>query len=166
MGRLFDAGVENQQAEVQRAHNDGVRARAAAVDDALREIADLDEASKKLGTQLAEAQAIQPIVYTTFRQPGKRWLIEHAQVGADYIYQLFPLRPPHLNWKDVIAHMIGAMDVIFPRTVKITYVPPHEGYQVKFYTVRLDGVTEVPGWERAVGDRTLHALAGLDVWPV
>lgn len=165
MGRLFDAGKEEREAADQRTRNETVRARAAAVEAALREREELDEASKKIGAQLAEAQAVQPIVYTTFRKPGSKWLIEHARVGDDYVYQLFPLKPPKLHWKDAITQMIGAMDVIFPRTLKITYTPPNESYQVKFYTIRVEKVAGVPGWEAAVGERTLNALAGIDAWP-
>jgi hypothetical protein len=165
MGRLFDAGEEDKKVADQRARNEDARARAAAVEEALRETDQLDEASKRLGAQLADAQAVQPIVYQTYRKPGMKWLIEHAQVGEDYVFQLFPLKPPKLNWKDIITMMIGAMDVVFPRTIKITYKPPNEGFQVKFYTIRAEKVVGVPGWESAVGERALRGLASIDAWP-
>jgi hypothetical protein len=166
VGRLFDSGAETRKADAAREARAEVRRRAREAEEAIREIEELDEASAKLGETLAAAQAVQPIVYATFRRPGTRWSIEHARVGDDYVYQLFPLKPEVLDWQDVVAQMITAMDVIFPRSVKIRYVPPNQAFKVKFYTIRVTGVVGQPGWEKACRERALNGLSAVDAWTV
>lgn len=131
----------------------------------LREEQKLSEASDKLG-QVQAAQSIQAINYSTYRAPGSKWSIEHAQAGEDYIYQIFPLRPPKLTWQGVIYLFIAAMDTVFPRSVEIKYIPPSQKFELKYYTIRVEKVTNLPGWEDAARVRALRGLSGADAWPL
>lgn len=165
MGRLFDAGEKTRAADADRRSRDEVRRRAEAVDQALEEASLLDTAAGELGERLkTQSQSVQPVVYASFRKPGAKWLIEHARAGADYIIQMFPLRPPKVAWQDVIVGLIATMDAIFPRNIKIIYSPPNEAYQIKFYTIKVEKVVGQPGWERACKERALHGLIDVDVW--
>jgi hypothetical protein len=168
MGTLFDAGKRKKEIAAAKSQREGVRERAEAVDKMLKENLVLSEASNALGEQLSasEPQSVHTIQYKHFRGRGSKWNIEHAQVGPDYVYQMFPLRPPKMNWKDVITHFIAAMDSIFPRSVSIKYAPPSERFQLKYYTIRVEGVTKLPGWEDAAQERALNALASVDAWPL
>jgi len=164
MGRLFDSSRLVSQGESQRAARARVRERAAEADELLRELEEDDEASRALGDRLAKAQVVAPIVYAEYRKPGGRWLIEHACVGDDYVYQLFPVKPPKIVWQDVLVLAIAAMDVIFPSTVDIQYTPPSEQFQVQFYTIRAKGVVGRPGWKDACIERALPSLASIEAW--
>ena len=124
MGRLFDSSKLVSKGASERGDRERVRQRALEADEVLRDIDETDEASVALSARLAKAQAVQPIVYAEYRQPGGKWMIEHARVGDDYVYQLIPIKPPKLVWQDVLVLAIAAMDVIFPDTVDITYSPP------------------------------------------
>jgi hypothetical protein len=164
MSRLFDAKADQQKADAAQKRANEARRRAAEFDQALEE-AGIDAKADELGKQLAAAApAVQAIRYSKFRLPGSKWVIEHAQVGNDYTYQAFPLKPPSTPWPDVISAMIAAMDVIFPRSIQIKYTPPDETYQLKFYTIRVTNVVGLPGWQEACHERALHGLATIDVW--
>jgi hypothetical protein len=164
--RLFDSTHEATQSETARTQREEVKRRAAAFDQANQENKALDEASAKLAAQMKSAQAVQAIRYESFRPPGSKWLIEHALSGSDYLYQMIPLRPPALSVKDVINLMIVAMDVVFPRSTQIFYVPPNESIKIKsFYTIKVVGVASLPGWEDACKERALHGLVSINAWP-
>lgn len=163
MSRLFDAGAKVQREKVWRVAREEVRQRAEAVDRVLAEANILDDSDKRLTARMSES--VRPIVYASFRLPGSKWRVEHARAGDDYVFQLFPLKPPKLAWQDVILVMIATMDSIFPRDVRIVYRLPQEEYQIKFYTLTVEKVVGQPGWERACRDRALNGLAALDVWP-
>jgi len=166
MGILFNASEEADKASRVRRERAEVRRRAEEADAALQEFKELDARSAELGKTLAQAQAaVEAITYESYRRPGSRWMIEHAKVGNDYVYQLFPLRPISIAWQDVIALMIVAMDVIFPRSIEIHYAPPNETYQLKFYTIRVHGVVGKPGWTQACRERALLGLSCVEAWP-
>jgi hypothetical protein len=162
MNRLFDANAKAQKDAGARRSREEVRQRAEAVDKALAEAGLLDDADKRLQAKLS--QSVQPIVYASFRVPGSKWRLEHARAGDDYVIQLFPLKPPRLVWQDVVLAIIATMDTIFPRNIKITYRPPREDYQIKYYTITVEKVVGQPGWERACKERALRGLAAIDVW--
>ena len=166
MTRLFDAAQAKRDAAEARRARDEVRRRAEEAEEAIKENLELDEASQKLGEKLAGAQAVQPIRYRAYRARGSKWNIEHALVGEDYVYQLFPLRPMRIDWKSVIAQFIAAMDAIFPRSVEIKYTPPSQQFELKYFTIRVEGVARLPGWENAVEGRALPALSAVDAWPL
>lgn len=168
MGRLFDSGADRRASETARKSKDEVRKRALEVERILEEEKLVDAAGDELGQKLAAGrsmQAVQPIRYESFRQAGTKWMLEHAQDGEDYVIQMFPLKPPLIPWQDVVTMLIAAMDVIFPRSVQIKYVPPNETYEVKFYTIRILKVVGLPGWEKACKDRALNGLAAVEAWP-
>lgn len=169
MGRLFDVGEERTKAEDAKRRRDEVRQRAAEVDRILQEEGFLNQTADKvteaLSSQKEQASlSVEAIRYASFRKPGSKWLIEHAKVGDDYVFQLFPLKPPTLVWQDVVATFIAVMDVIYPRSVEIFYARPDEQFQVKFYTIRVANVIGLPGWETACKERALNGLAAADVW--
>jgi hypothetical protein len=166
MTRLFDAAQAKRDATEARRAREEVRRRAEEAEGAIKENLELDEASQKLGEKLAGARAVQPITYKAYRPSGSKWSIEHALVGEDYVFQLFPLRPPRLDWKTVCLLFANAMDAIFPRSVEIYYTPPSQRFELKYYTIRLEGVARLPGWKSAVEDRALRALAAVDAWPL
>ena len=122
-----------------------------------------DEASQKLRSTLSQAQSVAPVRYEEYRPRGSRWLIEHSRVGDDYIFQLHPLKPPTISWQDILSLAITAMDVIFPRSLKIQYVPPSQRYQLKFFTVKVNKVAGLPGWDAAI-ERALKSLSSIDAW--
>lgn len=161
--RLFDASEESRRSAKERRDREETKKRAAEAEEALRELEEVDEASRKLGAVLADAKAVAPIVYKEHRVRGSKWLIEHSAVGPDYVFQLHPLKAPTAETPDVLTSLIGAMDAIYPRSIQIRYVPPHASYQVKFYTIRVEGLVGKPGWERAV-ERSLEDLSRLDMW--
>lgn len=161
MTRLFDATGARKSKDAQ----DEVKRRAAEADKALAEIEDLDEASQKLKAQLAKASsAVTPIRYAEYRAPGSKWHIEHARVGDDYIFQMFPLKKPSYAWQDIVTLMVGAMDVIFPPSIHIHYVPPTENEFRPFYTIKVSDVVATPGWDDGIRDRTLRSLAAVPAW--
>lgn len=166
MGRLFDAGKRKQEIIDVKDAREGVRRRAEEVERIMAEELELSETSQALGEQMGAVQSVQTVQYSSFREPGSKWSIEHAQNGDDYIYQLFPLRVPKMDWRDVILLFIAAMDNIFPRSVVIRYVPPSQKFELKYYTIRVEKVTGLPGWEQAVRGRALPALAAADAWPL
>ena len=162
MGRLFDSEEEKKAAIATRESREAARKRADIVDEALKELQETDEASNNLSATLAR-QAVRAIVYKEYREPGGKWMIEHSEDGDDYIFQIHPLRPPKLAWADIIPMMIETMDVIFPRTIKIIYVPPSQKYQLQFYTLKIEKLVGIPGWSGAV-ERSLAGLSAVDVW--
>lgn len=161
--RLFDSHAETKKAEELRLSRKEVRLRAEAADAALQAIKETDEASEKLREALGRSEAVTPIVYQEFRPRGCKWLIEHSPVGEDYIFQLHPLKPPTVSWQDVIYLSITSMDVIFPRTLQIQYVPPSQHYQLKFFTIKVGGLVGLPGWTKAI-ERALLSLSRMDAW--
>jgi hypothetical protein len=165
MTRLFDATRERTDEErAQRARAE-VRRRAEEADRAIAEHEELDEASRNLKKQLeGSTVAVEPIHYASYRLPGSKWQIEHALVGDDYVYQMFPLKPISRDWRDVVAMMIAAMDVIFPRSIDIRYVPPDQRSFRQFYTIRVENVAKLPGWEDAVQKRALRGLSDVQAW--
>ena len=166
MGRLFDSSKIESDANQARAARRAVEERAAEVDAVLADHQELDEQSQKIRNQLAAAQAVSPIVYEEYRQPGSKWMIEHATDGSDYIFQLFPIRPPKLEKRAVLELLIIAMDQIFPQSVRIDYVPPNDLYKAVMYTIKVRDVTKLPGWEEACRTKALRGLVAVDAWPV
>jgi hypothetical protein len=165
MARLFDSGAEEQKAKRAQEERDGVRRRAEEVERVLREELELDQARSALEQKLAaQPMGVQPIKYQSYRQAGSRWVIEHSQVGDDYVYQMFPLRPIKADWRDTVALLIAAMDGVFPRSIQITYVPPDDRYQVRCFTIRVTKVVGMPGWAEACEGRALRALVGVQAW--
>jgi hypothetical protein len=165
MTRLFDSEKERKEREEVIRGRQDVRARAEAAEAAINEQLQLDANSDHIdGVKMGQAHGIAPIVYQNFRKPGSKWKIEHTPDGKDYIYQLFPLRKTTLTWQSVMPLLIYAMDVIFPRSVHIRYVPPREDYEVKFYTIKVENVVGKPGWEKACLERALDSLASVDAW--
>ena len=164
MGRLFDSSRIRTNAEQARAARESVKERAAAIDAALAEHQELDAAGQKIRDQLAQTQMVRPIVYQEHRAPGSKWMIEHARDGDDYIYQLFPLRPPAMSMQDVLQLMIIAMDIIFPRSVRIDYVPPNALYKAVMYTIKVREVAKLPGWEEACRVKALRGLSAVEAW--
>ena len=166
MSRLFDSNAEAKRIAEAKEGKDSVRRRAEEIDRMLKDELELDEATSKLGQRLAQSapMGVQAIHYKDFRMPGSRWMIEHAVVGQDYVYQMFPLRPILTDWRDTIVLMIAAMDAVFPRSIKIQYSPPNDRYQIKYFTIRAEGVVGQPGWEDACGKRALKALASSPAW--
>jgi len=163
MSRLFDVGNEQRKNEKIRAARAAAKQRVEEVERLMIENGVLDTTATEISQTIAKQ--VQPIRYQTFRKPGQRWQIEHAQVGDDFVYQVFLLKPSKLNTGEIIALMITAMEIIFPRSVDIYYTPPNEMYQVKFYTIRVAKVASIPGWEAACKERALDALVALDAWP-
>ena len=169
MSRLFDSKAEGDKAEAARLHRAGVKHRAEEVDRILQEEGMLNTTADKLGAILSasrplESQSVEAIHYASFRKPGSKWALEHAKVGPDYMFQMFPLKAPAIPWQDVIVILIAAMDVIFPRSVKITYIPPNDTYKVTFFTIKVENVVGLPGWEVACKERALQGLAAVDAW--
>lgn len=164
MARLFDFREESVKAEEAKKAREETRRRAQEAEEALKELEETDAASVRLKGQLAAAQAVAPVVYKEYRRPGFKWMIEHSTVGRDYIFQLHPLRPPAISKQDLLLLLINAMDVIFPRSLEIRYVPPSDQFEIQFYTVRVEKVVGVPGWAKAI-DRALVSLTAVDAWP-
>lgn len=152
------------QAEAELEQRQRVEKRAAEIEAVLAEHEEFDEKSQDIKNQLAAAQRVQPIVYESYRPPGAKWLIEHARVGEDYVYQLFPLRPPKLSKPDILQLLIIAMDIIFPRSLRIDYAPPNDLYKVEMYTIRVREVAKLPGWEEACREKALRRLSAVDAW--
>lgn len=164
MTRLFDAASALSAKEKAKREREEVRQRAEEADRALAEIEELDEQSIKLKEALAKAASVTPIVYEQFRKPGSKWLIEHARVGDDYVYQVFPLKPPLHDWADVFTMMAAALHPIYPDTVKLHFWPPSENAVRPFYTIRAEKVALLPGWEEPVRNRALQSLAAVPAW--
>lgn len=163
--RLFDSNVVAVKAATAKDQRESVRLRAEQAEQAMRDELELDDATVKLGERLqTQSMGVQSIHYEAFRPPGSKWLIEHAAVGRDYVYQMFPLRPLPDDWRDTMALLITAMDGIFPRSVKIVYSPPNERYQIRFFTIKVEQIVAQPGWETACRERALRALAGVPAW--
>ena len=167
MGRLFDSSSVIEGPEQQQEASD-VRKRAAEFDAVLQEVGELDAAGETIRTQLegARAQAVQPIVYKEFRAPGSKWMIEHARDGSDYIFQLFPLKPPKISKPEVIQLLIVVIDLVFPRSVWIDYVPPDDMYATVMYTIKVRKIAGRPGWKNACQVKALELLGGVDAWPL
>lgn len=161
MKLLFDG----KKAEAETQQRDDTRKRVKEVEAIFKDFHESDEASEKLSRRLSSAHAVQTVRYKRYRRPGFRWQIEHGQVGEDYVLQAFPLKPPTIPWQDVIAGMIVVMDGIFPATIDITYKPPDMNFKVTFYTIRLAGVTKLPGWQSACEERAPRALTEIKAWP-
>jgi hypothetical protein len=89
--------------------------------------------------------------------------VEHGRAGDDYLYQLHPLKTLTRPWQDIVTGFIAAIDSIFPPSLHKHYQLPDEQWQVRFYTVRLDKVCRLPGWERAVV-KAVDALLNVDAW--
>ena len=158
MSRLFDTKRSDEPSSAS-----GVRERAEAFDKAFADDEELDEESRRLSERLKDASAVSPIRYERHRKPGTRWLIEHARVANDYVFQLHPLRPIQVPSSDVIAALIATMDQVYPRSIQIFYRPPNDQLGVNFYTVTAQGAAGVPGWEEA-SRRALDALSDINVW--
>lgn len=164
MTRMFDAGQKELDEAAVRARRDEIRRRADEADTAMREAGILDAAASKVNAAFEQTnETVQTIKYEAYRKIGGRISIEHAVAGMDYMFQVFPLRPPTLGEADVLLAMITAMDGIFPRSIQIRYTPPADILPQKFYTVRVQGVAGKPGWQEAVG-RALLALSELELW--
>lgn len=148
-----------------RARRENVAAATAAVDKALAERGDIDEAEARLEAKLGKARSLAPVIYASSRVVGSRWQIEHARLDTDYVFQAFPLKPIPYPWSEVVAGFIGVMDQVFPRSVDITYMPPSQKLKidVTYYTVRVAKIVDTPGWERAI-DRALVALHAVNAW--
>lgn len=164
MARLFDSGEEEKKAATAGKSRQESRRRAEEAEEALKELEETDAASLRLAADLASARAVAPVVYKEYRRPGHKWMIEHSPVGEDYIFQLHPLRPAAISKGDVLALAINAMDVIFPRSLEIRYVPPSDQFKVQFFTIRVEKVVGKPGWAEAI-ERALVSLSGIDAWP-
>lgn len=164
MSRLFDAGSRKKDAVSARAEKEDILRRANEVERLIQENLELTEASEKIGAQLGAVQTVQSVQYTSYRATGSKWNIEHARAGNDYIYQLFPLRQPRMDWRDIILLFIAVMDDVFPRTVTIKYVPPSQKFELKYYTIKVEDVAELPGWEGAAMVRALQGLSAVDAW--
>lgn len=164
MGRLFDSGKEERKAAAASKSRQESRQRADDAEEALKDLKETDAATLRLKASLAAAQAVAPVVYKEFRRPGYKWMIEHSPVGEDYIFQLHPLRPPAVGKGDVLTLAISAMDVIFPRSLQIRYVPPSDQFKIQFYTIRVEKVVGVPGWAEAI-ERALVSLSEIAAWP-
>lgn len=166
MARLFDSDAAAKKTAAAKEKQEGVRRRAEEIEQMLQEELALDKASSALGEKLSQKQTmgVTAIHYKDFRLPGSKWMIEHSQVGDDYIYQMFPLRPIQADWRDTTILLIAAMDGIFPRSTQIKYTPPNERYQIKCFTLRVEKVVGKPGWEDACEKRALVALSGVPAW--
>jgi len=164
MGRLFDSESEKKAVVAARQSREETRRRAEEVEEALADLNETDRASIDLSETLAKSQSIRAIVYKEYRETGGKWMIEHSEDGPDYILQIHPIRPAKLPWADVIPMMIEAMDEIFPRSVKIIYVPPSQKYKLQFYTLKIEKLVGLPGWREAI-DRALAGLSAVDAWP-
>lgn len=159
MSRLFDA--KKPSGDRQRNDPSEVRRRAAEFDQVFEgELSDV----QGLSDAFKQGASVNPIRYERFREPGTRWVIDHALVGDSYMYQLHPIRPIQYPWSDVITALIGAMDSVFPKSVDVHYAPPNDQIGANFYTIRVDKVAGLPGWEDAARKRALKALAAIDVW--
>jgi hypothetical protein len=123
--------------------------------------AELDDNARRLGELLGASQAVAPVHYT--RERRGRWLVEHGRAGDDYLYQLHPLKASTRPWPDVVTGFIAAMDAIFPRSVAIYYTRPDEQWQVKFFTVKIENICRLPGWESAV-KKAVDALSSVNAW--
>lgn len=164
MARLFDAGSVERTKRAAKENQDEVRSRVAEAERQLAEIEETDAKSIKLRDMLQASTTIQTVRYESYRPPGSKWMIEHGRDGENYVYQMFPLKPPKMSWQDTVAGLIAAMDVIFPRSVELTYIPPNPQYQITFFTVRVDNVTKIPGWESACKERALRSLVAVNAW--
>lgn len=166
--RLFDAGQEKQVTEAAKTKRDEARRRAAEFDQAAAEAGVLEgnanAVTEAFAKMKASVESVKPIRYDSYRMPGGRMTVEHAIVGDDYMFQVFPLRPPTIAEADVLLILITAMAGIFPKSVDVYYTPPADILPQKFYTVKVAKVATLPGWEDAVG-RALASLASLDLWP-
>ena len=164
MTRLFDAGKEERQAEDARRHRAEVKERVKQAEILARELEAEDKATEKLRETLSQQQAVHPVRYSEYRKRGSKWMIEHARAGDDYVYQLFPLKPPAIAWQDVALLVIAALDVIFPEDVHKVIKPPSQEFKVQYYTITIKDVCKLPGWEGACVDRALPALAEVNGW--
>lgn len=145
-------------------HKQPLSASAARTRETVREAvaqADLDDNARKLGELLGASQSVTPVEYA--RERHGRWLVEHGRAGDDYVFQLHPLKATTCPWQDIITGFIAAMDAVFPRTVQIHYRRPDEQWQVQFFTVRVDKVCALPGWEHAVR-KAVDGLAAVAAW--
>jgi hypothetical protein len=156
--RLFDSKTAAASAHEKR---EAALKRVQEAERILKEEMALDFASDELSKKLSASVGIQPIRYEKFRQPGSKWMLEHAQVGDDYVYQAFPLKPLSMDWRDVMVPLIAAMDAIFPKSVQIQYSPPNERYQLRCFTIRVQKIATQPGWQDACQNRALRALAAV-----
>lgn len=123
--------------------------------------AELDDNARKLGELLSVSQTVTPVHY--MRDRHGRWLIEHGRAGDDYLYQMHPLRVPTRAWQDVLLGFIVAMDSVFPLSIKKRYRLPDEEWQIRFFTITVEKVCALPGWEIAV-KKVVDALARVDAW--
>ena len=165
MTRLFDSDAETKKLQATRTSQAEARRRGEEVEEALRDYEETDAQSKALSASLSKARAgVVPVHYQEYRQPGCKWMIEHSLNGEDYILQCHPIRPPGLVWQDIITMMIAAMDVIFPDSIRIEYIRPNDGYQLKFYTITVRKIAGLPGWKGAI-ERALSGLSAVDAWP-
>ena len=154
MGRLFDSQKQGEKTQdLANTARDAIEA------------AELDQASKALEERLGPERQVSAVSYVTERR-GK-WRIEHAQVGEDYVFQIFTLKIIPYDWPTMMTKFISVLDGIFPRSVQIYYKPPSEIFKeqmFKFYTIRFKKVTLMPGWEHAVQKKALDAIFEIDAW--
>ena len=117
--------------------------------------------ARKLGELLGASTAVKTVEYP--RERRGRWLIEHGRAGDDYLFQLHPLKVLALAWQDVITGFIARMDGIFPRSVPIYYRRPDEQWEIKFFTIKVENVCRLLGWETAA-KKAIDALAAVEAW--
>lgn len=127
------------------------------------ELEQLDNIDAMFRDKLGAERSISAIRYESVRKPGSKWMLEHAANGVDYMFQCFPLKPPRYDINGVIGRMIVALDAVFPRSYQITYMPPNDKYEIKFYTIKVADIVGKPGWERAKS-RAIDALIDVDAW--
>lgn len=164
MTRLFDGNREAKAAAAERDEKDAVRRRVEEAEEILKSYEETDAASKKMAEAMGAASTVTSIVYKTYRAPGSKWVIEHAEDGEDYVYQLFPLREPAHDWTAVVPMIAIAVSVVFPDTFRVEHTPPNDQYGIKFYTVKIRGVVNTPGWKRACTEQAPRAFSSIEAW--
>lgn len=112
---------------------------------------------------LKDAMTVQTIRYESYRRPLKKWMIEHGRLGSDYMLQLIPIKPTVTSVANILLLFITTMDAIYPKSVQIYYSKPNPGMQINFWTIKIQAVADMPGFERALA-RTLESLCDVDAW--
>ena len=102
--------------------------------------------------------SVQVISYDRHRAKGSKWSIEHGPDGVDYLFQVIPDKPVQMHWKDVVGQMIGVMSQIYPKSVDVYYSPPDPEWKIHFYTIRVKGLVDKPGYNAAI-KRSLALLS-------
>lgn len=162
--RLFDGNAAATVSAKATQNRVDVRRRAEEVDDLLSSYEENDEKSKAMASMLGQVESVVAISYKTYREVGSKWVIEHAVDGDDYVYQVFPIKEPALDWQGVFKGLVAALDVIFPKSLRIDYSPPNEQFNIRSWTIRLNGVTKLPGWQKACTEQALKNLSWVEAW--